>query len=107
VQLRPGGGALGGKCARPGFCLERTRQERVIEHAQNQADDRPDDNAAHGERWDSDDTHDAYGRKSDERATTRANTNKDGSSSRREGENHAARFVAEATESSEGMNPVY
>ena len=35
---------------------------------------------------DSDDTNDAHGRKGDEGATTRANTNKDGSSSHREGE---------------------
>jgi hypothetical protein len=89
----------------PGFCLERTRQERVIQHAENQANYRPNENAAPSARLDSDDTNDAHGRKGDEGATTRANANKDGSSSRREGENHAAGFVAETAGSSEGINP--
>jgi hypothetical protein len=90
----------------PGFCLERTRQERVIQYAQNQTDYRPDENAAHIARLDFYDTNDAHGRKGDERATTGANTNKDGSSSHREGENHAARFLAETAGSSEGINPL-
>jgi len=90
----------------PGFFLERTRQDRVIQHAQDQTDYRPDENAAHSARLDSDDTNDADGRKGDEGATTRANTNKDESNPHREGENHAARFVAETAASSEGINPL-
>ena len=90
----------------PGFCLERTRQERVIQHAKNQTDYRPNENAVHSARLDSDDTNDAHGRMGDEGATTRANTNKDGSSSHREGENDAARLLAETAGSSEGINPL-
>src|SRR4029077_20840608 len=92
--------------ASPGFCLERTRQERVIPHAQNQTGYRPNENAARGARSDSDDTNDAHGRKGDEGATTRANANEDRSSSHREGENHAARLLAETAGSSEGINPL-
>ena len=85
---------------------EAIRQERVIQHAQNQTDYRPNENAARGARLESDDSNDAHGRKSDEDTTTRANANKDGSSSHREGEKHAARFLAETAGSSEGINPL-
>jgi len=55
---------------------------------------------------DSDDTNDAHGRNGDEGATARANTDKDGSSSHREGENTASGFLAETARSSEGKNPL-
>jgi hypothetical protein len=100
VSLTLAAGHWGQIAPSPGFCPERTRQERVIQYAQNQTDYRPNENAARGAGLDSDDTNDAHGRKGDEGATTRANTNKDGSSSHREGENHAAHFLTETEGSS-------
>jgi hypothetical protein len=87
-----------------GFCLpiEQIRWERVIYHAQNQADYRPNENATRRARLDNDDTNDGNGRKGEEGATTKARTNKDGSNPRREGENNAAQLLAETARSPEG-----
>ena len=85
---------------------ERNRREQVIYHAQKQADDRPNANATYPAHFDHADTDDdANGRKSCEGVKTKANTNKDGSSPRRESENNAAQFLAETAGSPEGIIP--
>jgi hypothetical protein len=89
--------------------FERIRQERVIQHAQEQADNQPNENAAHWARLDhaySSSANDADGRKGEEGGRTKATSNKDGSSARGEGENNAAQFLAETAGCSEGINPV-
>jgi hypothetical protein len=98
--------ALGLNVAKPQVCLERTGQERVVQHAQNQANDWPNEHPTHSAPPDSDDTSDARDRKGDEGAAIKASTNKDGSSSHREGENRAAQFPAETAESPEEINPL-
>jgi hypothetical protein len=75
--------------------IEQIRWERVIYHAQNQADYRPNENATRRARLDNDDTNDGNGRKGEEGATTKAKTN-------REGENNAAQLLAETARSPEG-----
>ena len=84
------------------------RQERVNHHAPRQTDDRPNENAAPRARLDNALTTaaNANGRKGEENSTTKARTNKNGSSACREGQNNAARFVAETARSPEGINPV-
>jgi len=85
---------------------ERNRRERVIYHAQKQTDDRSNANAtypAHCDHADTDD--DANDRKSSEGVKTKANTNTDGSSPRRESENNAAQLLAKTAGSPEGIIP--
>jgi hypothetical protein len=83
--------------------IEQIRWERVIYHAQNQADYRPNENATRRARLGNDDTNVGNGRKGEEGATTKATTNNDGSNPRREGENNAAQLLADAAESPEGI----
>jgi hypothetical protein len=81
--------------------FEQTKQERVIYHAQKQAKYRPNETATYPRFGNSDDI---VGGKSKEGAATKARTNKDGSSQRREGENNAAQLLAETAESPEGID---
>jgi hypothetical protein len=83
--------------------IEQISWERVICHAQNQADYRPNENATRRARLDNDDTNDANGWRGEEGAKTKAKTNKDGSNPRREGENNAAQLLADTAESPEGI----
>src|ERR1700674_1390828 len=85
-------------------------QERVNHHAPRQTDDRPNENAATPMRLDNALTsaaNDAYGRKAEEGATTKAKTNKNRSIAGRKGENNAAQFVAETAGSPEGINSAW
>jgi hypothetical protein len=87
--------------------VERIGQERVISYAPKQTDYRPNENAAYRPRLDIDDTNDANSRKGDEGATAKASADKGASNPRRESQNCAARLVAEAAGSLEGLNPVW
>lgn len=88
--------------------FERMRQQRVNHHAPRQTDDRPNENATPPARLDNDLTraaNKANGRKGEEGVTTKTKANKNRSIAGREGENNAARFVAETARSSEGIIP--
>ena len=85
------------------FCLcspfEQIEQERVIFHAQKEANYRPNEHATYPVRGNSDDV---VGGKSKEGAATKAKTNKDGRNQRREGGSNAAQLLAETAGSPEG-----
>jgi hypothetical protein len=81
--------------------FEQTKQERVIYHAQKQANYRPNEHATYPVRGNSDDI---VGRETNEGATTNAKINRDGSNQRREGENNAAQLLAETAGSPEGID---
>jgi hypothetical protein len=89
------------------FCLlfERNRRDRVIFYAQRRTNYRPNENTAYRARLDKDHAHDANRRKLEEGATTKAKTDKDASSPRRESENNAAQLLADTAGSPEGINP--
>jgi len=84
-----------------GFAFEQIGQERVICHAQKQANYRPNETATYPRFGNSDDV---VGGKSKEGAAIKARTNKDGSNQRREGENNAAQLLAETAGSPEGID---
>jgi len=81
--------------------IEQIGQERVICHAQEQTDYRPNETATYPRFGNSDDV---VGGKSKEGAAIKARTNKDGSNQRREGENNAAQLLAETAGSLEGID---
>jgi len=81
--------------------FEQTGQKRVILHAHKQASHRPDEHATCPVRGRCDDI---VGGESDAGVTTNAKINQDGSHPRREGDNDAARLLAETARSPEGID---
>jgi hypothetical protein len=86
--------------------LEQIRPKRVIQYAQSQIGDWPDENAADRECCDprhASPAYDANGRNGDDDGPAKAKINKDGGRPRREGENFATQLVAETTQSPAGL----